>query len=121
MGSRSLRVTKGRILCVLVLSLALPLILACEVGQRQEDVTLVNKTEIVVHVAEDGVEFTTLVPGERHAFIFLFSQPPSRLQAYDDDGRLVHDGMLVLDEVEADDFVYVIDVNVPTPTPAPPP
>ena len=119
MGSRSLRVTKGRILCVLVLSLAVPLLLACEAG-RQESITFVNETGAVIRLVESGVEVATLGPGQRRAFSFRESSKPILMQAYAG-SELVHDGMLVWDEVEADDFVYVIDVNVPSPTPAPPP
>jgi len=104
---------------LVLLPLIVILFLGCD-GSREESITFVNETDHVVRVTEDGLDLTTLQPGESRAFGVRESLTPDRIQAFSD-GRLVHDGMLLWDEVEADDFVYVIDVNVPSPTPAPPP
>jgi hypothetical protein len=100
-------------------------LLACAVlsagcDSTEHGVTYVNATQQTLSVTEDGLPFTTLEPGKSAIFQERESLLPDRIQAFSGD-KLVHDHTVTWHELEANNFVYVINgiIDQPTGTSAP--
>jgi hypothetical protein len=91
----------------------------CE-DSAEKGITFVNATQQTLSLAENGIQFTTLMPGKSAVFRGRESLFPERFQAYNGD-QLVHDHTVTWDELQANNFVYVIDgtIDQPTETAAP--
>jgi hypothetical protein len=77
----------------------------------EKGVTFVNATQQTLTVTEHGLPLTTMNPGERKEFLARQSLYPARIQAYNGD-HLVHDHTVTWDELQANNFVYVINGTI---------
>jgi hypothetical protein len=77
----------------------------------EKGVTFVNATQQTLSVTEHGLPLTTMNPGERKEFLARKSLYPARIQAYAGD-QLVHDHTVTWEELEANNFVYVINGTI---------
>ena len=77
----------------------------------EKGITFVNATQQTLLLAENGVQFTTLMPGQSAVFQGRESLFPERFQAYNGD-QLVHDHTVTWDELKANNFVYVINGTI---------
>jgi hypothetical protein len=81
---------------------------------KEKTVEYVNGTEESLEVTVDGDYLFSLQPGQRRTFrtrdVFL----PDRIQAYSGNA-LIHDETITWEELEHNNFTYVIDGTIESP------
>ncbi len=92
-----------------VLLAALTLVLGCH--GREVGIVYVNDTEDILEVTIDGSPIFTLWPGEEREHRTREPFLPDRIQAYSGN-QLAHDDTVTWDELDANDFRYVIDGTI---------
>jgi len=92
-------------------ALLLGAIMSAGCSGTEKGVTYVNATQQTLSVTEHGLPLTTMKPGERKEFLARESLFPARIRAYDGN-QLVHDHIVTWNELEANNFVYVINGTI---------
>jgi hypothetical protein len=77
----------------------------------EHGVTYVNATQQALSVTEHGLPLKAMQPGERAIFQEQKSLFPARIRAFSGD-QLIHDGIVTWEELEANNFVYVINGTI---------